>query len=130
MALNSDVVESVANANFKSISELPTQIANQLSNDILTLARNSNSAAVQTASDSRAVHSAAMGVLAKRVCEHDAAEASALFSTSAHTNRLAVTSGAAADSAQVAQSLSQLGTVSTQLSQLNNLISMLLSKQA
>ena len=130
MALNPDIIESVASSNFKSISEIPTNLANVLSNDILVLARNANSASVQTASDSRAVHSAAMGVLAKRVCEHDAAEAAALFSTQAHTNRMAVTSSAAADSAQVAQSLSQLGTVSTQLSQLNNLISMLLSKQA
>lgn len=129
MALNADIVESVANANFKSQAELPTNLANVLSNDILVLARNSNSAAVQTASDSRAVHSAAMGVLAKRVCEHDAAEAAALFSTHAHTNRMAVTSSAAADSAQVAQSLTQLGTVSTQLSQLNQLIAALISSK-
>tara|TARA_Y100001938_G_C7969926_1_gene368807 strand:- start:5 stop:409 length:405 start_codon:yes stop_codon:yes gene_type:complete len=127
--LDPKTVSAVANSNFKAISEIPTQLANVLSNDIVTLARNANSAAVQTASDSRSVHASAMGVLAKRICEHDAAESAALFSTQAHTNRMAVTSAAGADSAQVAQSLSQLGTVSTQLSQLNQLIAALISQK-
>ena len=128
MALDETILSSVANSNFKSISEIPTNLANVLSNDILNQARNSNAAAVQTASDSRAVHASAMGVLAKRICEHDAAESAALFSTQAHTNRMAVTSAAGADSAQVAQSLQQLGHVSTQLSQLNQLIATLIAK--
>lgn len=94
------------------------QLSDILANDMLVLSRNSNHAAVQTANESRAVHTASMGVLGKRIAEYDPAEAAAGFSATAHTNRMAVTSAAGADSAQIAQSALQLNHITSQLSQL------------
>lgn len=99
------------------------QLSDILANDMLVLSRNSNHAAVQTANESRAVHTASMGVLGKRIAEYDPAEASAGLPLAMHSQRAAVTSAAGADSAQVAQSALQLNHITQQLSQLLNKVS-------
>lgn len=126
MPLDESVVASVANANFKAAAEVPTLLSNVLSQDILVHARNATANAIQTASDSRNVATSALGVLMKRTCEYDTSEAAASFSSHAHTNRMAVTSAAGADSAQLGQSILQLGNsqqaIQVQLAQLIGLL--------
>jgi hypothetical protein len=126
VALDETIVASVANSNFKSMSEATTILANTLSQDIIMNARLSNQAAIQTSNDARNVATSALGVLMKRTCELDITEAAAGFSTHAHTNRLSATSAAGADSAQVSQSILQLSNsqqaIQVQLAQLVTLL--------
>ena len=130
-ALDESIVASVANANFKAAAEVPTLLSNVLSQDILVHARNATANAVQTASDSRNIGASAMGVLTKRICEYDTSEAAASFSASAHTNRMAVTSAAGADSAQLGQSMLQMGNAQQAIQvQLAQLIALLAGQKA
>ncbi len=108
------------------MAETKDLLVDALQQDILTYQRNATFSAIQTASDSRNVSSSNFGVLQKNIVEYDASEASAAFAGTAHTQRMAITSGAAADSSGVAQSMLQLGqsqtNLSTQLAQISGMI--------
>jgi len=131
MALDESIIASVANANFKAAAEVPTLLSNVLSQDILVAQRNAVTNGVQTASDARNQSSTAFGVLQKRTAEYDAAEASAAFAGTAHTQRMAVASAAGADSAQVAQSIAQLAAVTQNMqAQMAQLVQLLVNQKS
>ena len=103
MALDESIIASVSNANFKACAEIPALLSN-------------------TASDSRNAASAALNVLTKRIAELDSVESAASLPIAAHSQQMAVASGAGMQSAQLGQSMLQLGnaqqSIQVQLAQL------------
>ena len=131
MPLDESIVASVANANFKAAAEVPTLLSNVLSQDILVAQRNAVTNGVQTASDARNVSSTAFGVLQKNIAEFDQQEANAALASTMHSQRAVIASAAGADSAQVAQSLIQLGQVTTNLqAQMAQIVQLLVNQKA
>lgn len=122
MALDESILSAVANSNFKATSEIPGLLSNTMAADIVAHSRNATASMIQTASDSRNAASAALNVLTKRIAELDPVESSAVAPVSGHTQQYAAASGAGMQSAQLGQSMIQLGNaqqaIQVQLAQL------------
>lgn len=120
--LDQSIVSAIANSNFKATAELPGLGSNILGQDSVIHARNANAAQIQTAASARDIAVSAHGVLMKRISELDVVESAAAAPIAGHTQQYAAASGAGMQSAQLGQSMLQLGNaqqaIQVQLAQL------------
>ena len=125
--LDPSIVSAIANSNFKATAELPGLGSNILGQDAVIHARNANAAMIQTAASARDIAVSARGVLMKRISELDVVESSAAAPIAGHTQQYASASGAGMQSAQLGQSILQLGNsqqaIQVQLAQLIAILS-------
>ena len=131
MPIDESIITAVSSANFKATSEIPALLSNTLAHDIVVHARNATASNIQTSSDSRNAASASLNVLTKRIAELDSIEGAASGAVVGHSQQYALASGAGMQSAQIGQSMIQLGNAQQAIQvQLAQLIALLQGQQS